>query len=183
MKRLIFMLLFVYLAVTSDARIVRHSMGGDIDVDNAPDGAVLRTMGGDIRIERAGESVVAKTMGGNIHVNRLEGSIDAGTMGGNVRVEVVGSGIGRSIELASMGGTIEVTLPKDFAASFDIELEQDDDRPTHKIISDFPLHIRESTRRQWFRERRILTATGTSGSGGNRVRIRTIGADITICSK
>jgi DUF4097 and DUF4098 domain-containing protein YvlB len=158
-------------------------MGGDIDVDSAPDGAVLRTMGGDIRIERAGGSVIAKTMGGNIRVNRMEGSIDAGTMGGDVHVEIVGSGIDRSIDLASMGGTIEVTLPKDFPASFDIELEQDDDGGTHRIISDFPLHIRESTRRQWFRDRRVMTATGTSGSGGNRVRIRTIGADITIRKK
>lgn len=37
-------------------------MGGDIRVDDAPDGAALRTMGGDIRVTRGAGRIVAKTM-------------------------------------------------------------------------------------------------------------------------
>jgi len=162
------------------APIHQNSMGGDLTVDEAPNGAVLRTMGGDIRIRNAAGDVVAKTMGGNIRIRSSNGSIDAGTMGGNIVLEVLGGGESREIHLASMGGRIELSLPNDFAADFDVQLEQDRDSGPHQIRSDFPLHIQESTRRHWFRSVRVLTGTGKNGTGGNRVRIWTIGSDITI---
>jgi len=183
MKSLALVFLLIPASAAASSKIVRNSMGGDIEVASAPNGAVLRTMGGDIRLDRAGGDVVVKTMGGNIRVNRLDGSLEAGTMGGNVRVEVEGAGTGRSIKITSLGGHIEVTLPKDFGASFDVELEQDDDGEPHKIISDFPLRIQGSTRRRWFHTVDVLTATGKSGSGGNRVRVSAVGGDITIRGK
>ena len=179
MKYLAFLLLLVPASGAAESKIVRNSMGGDIDVRSAPHGAVLRTMGGDIEVNSAGGVVVAKTMGGNIRVDGLAGSINAGTMGGNVEVEVLGAGNGRSIQVTSMGGHVEVTLPKNFAADFDIELEQDDDE-VHRIDSDFPLHITESKRRHWFKKVIVLKATGRNGAGGNRVRLSSIGGDITI---
>jgi|ERR1051325_6124260 DUF4097 and DUF4098 domain-containing protein YvlB len=180
MKYLAFLLLLIPAAASASSKIIRYSMGGDIRLDDATHGAVLRTMGGDIRIERAGGTVTAKTMGGNIRVDRLEGSLDAGTMGGNVEVEVLGAAAGRDIDISSMGGSIEVTLPKDFPADFEVELEQSEDGRPSKIISDFPLNIRESTKRHWFRKVSVLTATGKNGTGGTRVRLWTTGADITI---
>src|SRR5688572_20934952 len=183
MKHLALLLLLIPATLAAESKIVRNSMGGNIEIENALHGAVLRTMGGDIRLQRGGGVVVAKTMGGNIRVDRLDGSIDAGTMGGNVEVEVLGAGTGRSIQISSLGGHLEVTLPKNFAAEFEIELEQhDDDRP-HKIDSDFPLRITESKGRYWFRRTTVLKATGVSGSGANRVRLRTVGGDITIRSR
>ncbi|HJQ40678.1 MAG TPA: hypothetical protein VKB93_26365 [Thermoanaerobaculia bacterium] len=180
MKYLAFLLLLIPAAANADSKIVRFSMGGDIEVDDARQGASLRTMGGDIRIDRAGGKVTAKTMGGNIYVDRLEGSLDAGTMGGNVEVEVFGAGAGRNIEITSMGGSIELTLPKDLAADFEVVLEQDANDPPNKIISDFPLNMRQSTKRRWFRKVNVVTASGRNGSGGTRVRLWTAGADITI---
>jgi DUF4097 and DUF4098 domain-containing protein YvlB len=183
MKTVALLLLFIPTIAAAGEKIVRNSMGGDLTVASAPGGAVLRTMGGDIRIDRAGGSVVAKTMGGNIRVGRLEGSLDAGTMGGNVEVEVLGAARDRWIRIWSMGGTIEVTLPNEFAANFDVELEQSHEGRPHRIVSDFPLQIRESTRRRWFREVSVLSATGRNGAGGNRVRLSTVGADIRIVRK
>lgn len=180
MKYLAFLLLLIPMTASADSKIVRFSMGGDIELDDARHGASLRTMGGDIRIERAGGRVVAKTMGGNIRVDRLEGSLDAGTMGGNVEVEVLGASAGRNIEITSMGGQIEITLPKDYAADFEVELEQDVDGPRSRIISDFPLHVTETTKRHWFKKVSVMTAKGRNGSGGTRVRLWTAGADITI---
>ena len=180
MRNLAFLLLLLPLTAIADSKIVRNTMGGDIDVPSAPNGAVLRTMGGDIRLESSGGDVVAKTMGGNIRVRRLSGSINAGTMGGNVDIEVFGAGSCRSIQASSMGGFLEVTLPREFAGDFEIELEQDDGGRLHRIVSDVPLHITESSRYRWFRKVRVLTATGRSGSGANRVRLSTIGGDITI---
>ena len=181
MKKLALLLLFIPAAAFAESKVVRFSMGGNIRVDRAPHGAVLRTMGGDIRLKHAGGKVVTKTMGGNIRVDGVEDSIDAGTMGGDVDVEVVGGGSGRKIDVSSMGGEIEVTLPKDFPAEFEIELERDkDDGDRHRIVSDFPLQIQESTRRRWFRKVTVVTASGKNGSGANRVRITTIGGNITI---
>jgi DUF4097 and DUF4098 domain-containing protein YvlB len=160
-------------------RIVQHSMGGDLTVDYAPNGATLRTMGGDIRIARSNCLVIAKTMGGNIRIRQLEGSLDAGTMGGNVEVEVAGNGSGRSIEAWSMGGELELTVPRGFAANFDVVLEQDEDRD-HRIVSDIPLHIVETTHRRWFHDVRVLHATSGGAANGNRVYLKTIGGEIRI---
>jgi DUF4097 and DUF4098 domain-containing protein YvlB len=181
MRTIALCLLLVPLSASAGSEIRRFSMGGDIDIASAPHGAVLRTMGGDIRVDRANGRVVAKTMGGSIQVDRLAGSLEAGTMGGDVEVEVLDAA--GSIDVSSMGGSIEVTLPKNFAADFEVELEQDPDRPSRRIISDFPLKIEESVRRRWFRTVTVFTATGTNGAGRNRVRIHTIGGDITIRRK
>jgi len=142
-------------------RIVQHSMGGDLTVDYAPNGATLRTMGGDIRIARSNCLVIAKTMGGN------------------VEVEVAGNGSGRSIEAWSMGGELELTVPRGFAANFDVVLEQDEDRD-HRIVSDIPLHIVETTHRRWFHDVRVLHATSGGAANGNRVYLKTIGGEIRI---
>ena len=180
MKYLAFLLLLIPATAGADSKIVRHSMGGDIEVDHAPHGAVLRTMGGDIEVRSANGVVVAKTMGGDIRIDRLSGSIDAGTMGGNVEIEVLGAGNGRTIRIRSLGGHVEVLLPKNFDAEFEVELEQDDDEDWHKITSDFPLQITESKGRHWFKKVVVLKGTGRNGSGANRVRLETIGGDITI---
>jgi hypothetical protein len=178
---LLLLLFAASAAADEEGTIVRSSMGGDIDVANAPHGATLRTMGGDIRVDRARGYVIARTMGGNIDVRDLHGSISAGTMGGNVRVEVAGATRDAAFEIHSMGGRVEVTFPASFSGAFEVDLEQDDDGPAHRIVSDFPLAARSSTRKRWFRGRvPVLHATGRVGGGDARVRISTIGSDIVI---
>jgi DUF4097 and DUF4098 domain-containing protein YvlB len=166
------------------ATISIFRMGGDIDVDDAPNGARLRTMGGDIRVTRGAGLIIAKTMGGNVEIRELQGSADVGSMGGNIRVNVVATGAGHDLDVHTLGGQIEVTLPRDFDADFSVELEEDHDSDRHRITSDFPLQIRESTRWRLFGgTRKVWTATGRSGSAANRVKISTIGSDITIRRK
>jgi DUF4097 and DUF4098 domain-containing protein YvlB len=182
MKTLALALLLFGATSIEGRHISQSSMGGDLDVKNAPHGATLRTMGGDIRVGTARGRVVAKTMGGNIEVRELVGSLEAGTMGGNVEVGVArGDG---NIEISSMGGHIEITLPADFSGSFDIELEQDADGPPNEIVSDFPLQIQEKPKNNWFRpDTTVLQAKGISGSGTHRVKITTIGGDVRIRRK
>jgi len=165
----------VFLATISIFR-----MGGEIEVADAPNGAVLRTMGGNIRVSRGAGKIVAKTMGGNIDIHRLEGSADAGTMGGEISVTVVGSGGGHDLDLHSMGGDIELFLPPDFSGDFAVELIDENDNEPHHITSDFPLQVRESTDWRFFQRRRVTTATGRSGAAMNTVKIRTHGSNIKI---
>jgi hypothetical protein len=49
------------------------SMGGALNVQDAPEGAVLSTMGGDIHVVSAGDHVRAKTMGGDIRIDSIDG--------------------------------------------------------------------------------------------------------------
>jgi DUF4097 and DUF4098 domain-containing protein YvlB len=167
----------VFLATISIFR-----MGGEIEVADAPNGASLHTMGGNIHVSRGAGRIIAKTMGGDIDIARLEGSADAGTMGGNIRVTVVGSGGGHDLDLHSMGGDIELVLPHDFSAEFSVELIDDngDNDELHRIVSDFPLQVRESRSWRFFQERRVTTATGRSGAATNSVKIRTHGSNVTI---
>jgi hypothetical protein len=172
------LVLLLFTASVAEGRIVQSSMGGDLDVRSAPDGASLRTMGGNIRVGNARGLVIAKTMGGNIEVRNLDGSVEAGTMGGNVEVHVIGPG---AIEIRSMGGHIELTLPANFSGTFDVELEQDEDEPENQIVSDFPLQIRQTKKNNWLRADSIVKhGTGRSGTGANRVKLFTIGGDIRI---
>src|SRR5882762_344583 len=122
------------VAAYGASRITIMKMGGDIDVDDAPLGASLYTMGGDIRIRHASREVYAKTMGGNIEVRELDGSLDAGSMGGTIQVRVVGAGTARNIKLRSMGGDVELTVPRDLDATFNVEII-DGHRRRHTISS------------------------------------------------
>jgi DUF4097 and DUF4098 domain-containing protein YvlB len=159
-------------------------MGGDIDIADAPNGAWLYTMGGDIRITRGAGNIIAKTMGGNIDIRSLTGSAEAGTMGGRIRVVVDGRGPGHDLDLHSLGGEVELTLPADFDGTFDLELEEGDTHCDLHVISDFPLSVRESKRVRFFGSNHyVQTATGRTGAGTNHVRITTVGSDITIRKK
>ncbi|HUJ13826.1 MAG TPA: hypothetical protein VL284_08550 [Thermoanaerobaculia bacterium] len=166
------------------AAIHMFRMGGDIRVPDAPHGAWLHTMGGDIVVERGAGAIVAKTMGGNIDIDSLRGSAEAGTMGGEIRVSVDGNGPGHNLDLSSLGGDIELTLPANFDGNFDIAVEEGEHGSLHHITSDFPLSVRDSTRWHFFEGSRIVhAASGRSGSGVNRVHISTIGGNVTIRKK
>jgi len=156
-------------------------MGGDIPLDDVPNGASLHTMGGNIRITHGAGNIIAKTMGGNIDIRSLAGSVEATTMGGTIFVNVDGNGPGHDLDLRSLGGEIELILPADFSGDFSVELEEGES--PHTVASDFPLTVHQSTRTQWFTQHYVQTGTGHVGNGANRVRISTVGSDITIRKK
>ena len=62
-----------------------------------------------------------------------------------------------------------------------VELDDTNESQLHQIKSDIPLQIRESSHWRFFGgTHRILTGTGRTGSGANRVKITTMGGNITI---
>jgi DUF4097 and DUF4098 domain-containing protein YvlB len=176
------LLLLCGIAVQGGSRISIANMGGDIALDDAPFGASLHTMGGNIRIGRAGGGVVAKTMGGNIAVDALAGTrLDAGTMGGDIRVRVVGSGGGRDLALHTMGGTVELIVPRDFDATFLVEIKQSDESPNSRIESDIPLSQTVTEHSMWFRGRhQTIVARKTTSKQPNHVEISTYANRVVI---
>jgi Putative adhesin len=186
---------------TSDTGALHiNKMGGDIDVDDAPNGAELHTMGGNVVVGNAAKSLTAKTMGGNISVHSADvvdlnattmgGNINidsvkaavlkATTMGGNVTVQALSDG---SIELKSMGGNINLTIPKSASARIDLELEYNAlSGPRYTITDNLNLQQQQSsTWEMWrFTHRYRVSAQGAIGSGNNRIHIKAFGGNITL---
>jgi len=165
------------------------TMGGSINVDDAPEGADVHTMGGAIRIKRAKQFVKAKTMGGNITIDEIEGWVDATTMGGDIKVEVVGKGQNgkADIKLSSMYGNVTLTVPKKYEMTFDLEIvNHQNNSEKGKIISDFDMAIVEED--EWRGDhgsdyRKSVTGKGSVGSGKNKITIITHSGDIIIKQK
>ena len=164
------------------------TMGGDISIEEAPAGAKVKTMGGDIDVGSAGEYVDAETMGGDITIDEIDGWIKAVTMGGDVEVTMTGDpGKGkRDVEIKSMGGDIDLTVPKGLSMRFDIEIEytKNADRKP-KIVSDLDIDIAETKewKKKHGRKRKYIYGTGEVGGGKNLIKIRTINGDVHINEK
>jgi len=157
------------------------TMGGEIEIDEAPEGASLHTMGGDIRVTDAGRFVDATTMGGDVVLEAVDGWVKATTYGGDVEVTLVGSG--GDVEITSMSGDVVLTLPAGFSAEFDLELAYTKgSRQDYEIITD--LNLQRSQKNEWDHShgspRKYIRATGTVGGGEYKVKIRTINGDIRV---
>jgi len=159
------------------------TMGGDINVDEAPGGADVHTMGGKIRINSAAKFVKALTMGGEIEIREVDGSVNATTMGGDISVTMTGDPKkgDRAVSLRSYGGDITLVVPDGLSMDIDIELSytrnHEDD---YTITSDFPMAQRES--REWIRgkgdPRKVIFGSGAVNGGQHKIRIETINGNV-----
>ncbi|MFN2441286.1 MAG: hypothetical protein ABR517_01245 [Thermoanaerobaculia bacterium] len=171
---------------TSTGKSVQIStMGGHINVAEAPDGAELSTMGGNVRVRNARGFVKAKTMGGTITLDAVDGWVEATTMGGNVGVKMVGNPEqgDRHVRIDSKGGDIELSVPAGLDMDIDIQIAfTRNSSRKYEIRSDFPLQV--TTSPEWDSShgtpRRIIQGRGKSGSGKHKIVIRTINGDVKL---
>jgi DUF4097 and DUF4098 domain-containing protein YvlB len=170
---------------TGSGEIEMSSMGGELNVDDAPAGAQLNTMGGDIHVRSAKDHVKAKTMGGNIRIDAIDGWVHAETMGGDVQVVMTGNAASgkRDVELVSYSGDIELTVPSGLAMTLDLELAYTKGKSgKYAIKSDFPVSMEETD--EWDKSdgspRKYINGSGTIGAGTHRVRVRTINGNIIL---
>lgn len=170
----------------STGKAVRIStMGGAVNVEDAPEGAELSTMGGNVHVGRARGFVKAKTMGGRIDIDAVDGWVEATTMGGPVRVVMVGNPAqgDRHVMIDSKGGDIELTVPAGLDMDVDVQIAfTRDSSRQYGIRSDFPVQTTSSP--EWETghgtPRRIIQGRGKIGSGRHKVVIRTINGDVKI---
>jgi beta-lactamase regulating signal transducer with metallopeptidase domain len=179
--------------VTDDGRVstrlganalLLHKDGGDIRLDDAPDGAAVSTGGGRIDIGSSEKVVVASTGGGDITLRRVGGSAVASTGAGHVTIDVVnGAEPAHSIDVCAGSGRVDLYLPAGIDASFELETAYTDNfaRRTN-IESDFPL--RQSETRDWDdangTPRKFVRATGVVGDGRSLIRVHTVNGDIVV---
>jgi hypothetical protein len=158
--------------------------GGDISIDEAPDGGVVHTGGGRIRIARAGGDLDVSTGGGDIVVGPTNGSIRAGTGAGAVDLTVIGSREEtRNVDVTSGTGRVTITLPASYSGAVELETAF-----THsfgreaRIISEWSLERDPIT--GWDdtqgTPRRFVRARATFGSGRGLVRVKTVNGDVEI---
>ncbi len=155
------------------------SMGGEINVDEAPNGADVKTLGGDITIKSAGKFVKAKTNGGSINIEKADASIDAKTNGGDINAEMIGdvSKGNRDINLKSNSGDVTLTVPENLSMDVDIKIGGvDKDGSQNKIYSDFPLKKEILNDDEY--DSYTLHGSGTVNGGTNKVTIKTVNGDV-----
>lgn len=171
---------------TSEAVSIK-TMGGDINVDEAPAGANVHTMGGKIRIKSAAQHVKAVTMGGAIEIDELDGSIEATTMGGDIEVGMIGDAAkgNRAVNLKSHGGDVMLMVPAGLSMDLDLEIAYTkESQQDYKIISDFPFTLKETS--TWAREGRggdlskYIYGTGAVAGGKHKIRIETVNGNIIL---
>jgi hypothetical protein len=166
-----------------EARI--HRGGGEINLNDVPNGADIATGGGDIHIASGRGRVRATTGGGNIEIGPTDGSIDAMTGGGNVTAAVIGltAGMTHNVRIASGSGDVTITLPPGISAQFDIKLAYThSSKQNYQIISDFG--ITQTASDTWSSAegtpRKYIYGAGTIGSGENRITVRTVNGNVYI---
>jgi DUF4097 and DUF4098 domain-containing protein YvlB len=164
------------------------TMGGAINVSEAPQGAKVTTMGGDIHIKSAREFIKAKTMGGNIIIDSINGWVKATTMGGNVQVSMTGNPAkgDRHVTLSSMSGDITLSVPPGLSMDIDFELSYTkESRKNYKIISDFNIQQKETD--QWDYSqgspRKYIYGKALIKGGKHKIKIKTINGNITLKEK
>jgi DUF4097 and DUF4098 domain-containing protein YvlB len=165
--------------------VVLSTMGGSIDVDDAPAGAAVHTMGGDIEIRNASRFVKAKTMGGDIEIEVDDGWVKATTMAGDVDVvieEGLGDG-GEGVELVSYSGDITLYVPEDLSMDLDLTIAYTrNSKQDFDIISDWDIDIEHSE--DWDYDhgtpRKRIYGTGKVKGGRHSIVIETINGDIRL---
>jgi DUF4097 and DUF4098 domain-containing protein YvlB len=161
------------------------TMGGDIEVDEAPAGAWVKTMGGDIEVIEASGFVRATTMGGNVNIEVTDGWVDATTMAGDVDVTVTG-GFGegeKGVNLSSMSGDISLMIPAGLPVDLDLTISYTkNSSQDFEFISDIDLDIERS--KDWDYSngspRKRIHGKATVGSGKCPIVIKTINGNIRL---
>jgi len=167
------------------------TMGGRIDVDEAPNGAKVKTMGGDITVNSAAKFVDAVTYGGDIEIKEVDGKVEAKTFGGNIDVKVIGSGNtdGKDVELTSLGGDITLIVPNDFSMDVYVEIAYTKNgKKSYRKIEDVKVEgdfkLTEKRDDEWDYSngspRKYFYGEGEFNGGKNKVVIKTINGVVTL---
>jgi len=169
-----------------DDEVNISTMGGSIEVDDAPFGANVKTMGGDIDVNSVKEFLKAETMGGDITVKSADAKIKCKTMGGNIYIKVDSGddASDRDIRLTSMSGGIELVVPENFSMDIEVRIRVDeDDVDYYDIVSDFGLEkeVKDVENNGWSNhDQKVIYATKSVNGGKNKVVISTVNGNVKI---
>jgi len=116
-----------------------NSISGEIDVNGMPGRVRVESISGNVDIEGSTGSIRAKSIAGGVTIGQVTGTFDVGTVTGAIKMMAVAVEDGAcaslsgsiwldatlasdgSLELESHSGTIELHVPANISATFDIE--------------------------------------------------------------
>lgn len=141
---------------------------GDILIRAARRGGTMATLGGNIQLVFAGGPVRLESGGGDITLRQAANQVQATTRSGDINVRVVDTARQQRIELATVGGNVQLVVPPGFGADIDAVVVTSPDGERN-FISDFDgLTIT----REVSGNRVRIRATGRLNGGGERVILR-----------
>lgn len=170
-------------AAITERTILITNAGGAINLEEAPEGACVRTGGGDIDIRGGRHFVHVVTGGGDIQVRTESGDVSASTGAGEIEVTVARAAGSGGITLSTGQGDITLVVPRGFSARYDLTIGYTrNSRQDFRIVSDVDLALERTTRwdSSWGSPRRLIRGTGQSGDGAYRVEIRAVNGNITV---
>lgn len=147
--------------ITGDITI--ETSGGNIVFDGVTGELTGETSGGNVSVRRVKGPVRVETSGGNITLAEIAGTVRAHTSGGDVRADIREN---RGVDLHTSGGDILISLQADAGAMLDASSSGG------SVTCDLPVTMQGK-----LDESRIA---GTMNGGGEKIRARTSGGDITI---
>jgi hypothetical protein len=155
--------------------------GGDIYIENAPNGIYANTGGGEIRVGSAKHSATLQTGGGDIRIDQLNGQLEATTGAGDIQVKMIPGIAGeQNVDISSGSGDVTLIVPSSFSMDLDLKIGYTKDSGVYDIISDFPFNKR--TTKQWSSvegtPRKYIYGTGSFSGGKNRIHISTVNGRI-----
>lgn len=157
---------------------------GPINVEDAPNGAQLKTGAGRIYVKSARQFVKADTGAGNIVIDAIDGSVKAATGLGTISVTMVGDPANgeRDVNIICSIGDVTLVVPDGLGMDLDLELAYTiNAKKEFRIVSDFPLNQRVTD--EWSSPagstpRKYILGTGQIGTGRNRIKIQNINGNI-----
>jgi DUF4097 and DUF4098 domain-containing protein YvlB len=157
--------------------------GGSVELEEAPEGAKIRTGGGRIFVGRGAGTIEANTGGGDIDIGPIAGSVLTGTGAGNVRVRLVdAAGKEQSVEVTTGNGKVIVQLPSNFEGRFDLETAYTANHGRTRIESPWALTREETTEYDGSHgtPRKYVRGRGRVGNKDGVVYVRATNGDIEI---
>lgn len=129
-----------------------------------------RTVNGGVEAERIGSDVDAKTVNGDISIS-ASGIAQASTVNGSIKAAMGSASWANELKFNTVNGGITLDFPS--ALSADVRAET----LNGELSSDFPMNMQSSQEGGRGRPKRI---SGTIGSGGRTLVLKTINGDIRL---
>lgn len=171
-----------------DGEVELTTLAGDIEIEEAPYGATVKTGGGTIFIHKASGHVNAVTEGGNIILRNIEGDIVAETFSGNIDAEILSVNGGQNIQtcqLTSRSGDVALYFSQNLKANFEVALTYTRDaKKEFKIETSLDMKLQETSDWDTSQEpaRKTVYGRARTGDGKNLVRMNTVNGNISLKS-
>lgn len=129
-----------------------------------------RTVNGEVEARDIGGDVQASTVNGSIHVT-ASGIVEASTVNGSINAAMGNANWASELKFNTVNGSIIIDFPSTLSTDVSAETLNGD------FNSDFPMNPQNVQEDRRGRPKRV---TGTIGSGGRQLQLKTINGDIKL---